>query len=86
VIFRRKGKNDEPETSETLEEAGAADVRAEGPYDSSEVDAAELEAEDRIDLGALVVTGRPGMELGLQVDEQSGVVQAVLLMLDDSAL
>jgi len=86
VIFRRKGKNDEPETSETLEEAGAADVRAEGPYDSSEVDAADLEAEDRIDLGALVVTGMPGMELGLQVDEQSGVVQAVLLMLDDSAL
>ncbi|MET9311485.1 DUF3710 domain-containing protein [Kribbella sp. NPDC003505] len=86
MIFRRKGKNDEPETSETLEEAGAADVRAEGPYDSSEVDAADLEAEDRIDLGALVVTGRPGMELGLQVDEQSGVVQAVLLMLDDSAL
>ena len=86
MIFRRKGKNDEPETSETLEEGGAADVRAEGPYDSSEVDAAELEAEDRIDLGALVVTGRPGMELGLQVDEQSGVVQAVLLMLDDSAL
>ena len=86
MIFRRKGKNDEPETSETLEEAGAADVRAEGPYDSSEVDAADLEAEDRIDLGALVVTGMPGMELGLQVDEQSGVVQAVLLMLDDSAL
>ena len=86
MIFRRKGKNDEPETSETIEEAGAADVRAEGPYDSSEVDAADLEAEDRIDLGALVVTGMPGMELGLQVDEQSGVVQAVLLMLDDSAL
>ncbi|MET9272414.1 DUF3710 domain-containing protein [Kribbella sp. NPDC003557] len=86
MIFRRKGKNDEPETSETLEEAGSADPRAEGPFDSSEVDAADLEAEDRIDLGALVVTGMPGMELGLQVDEQSGVVQAVLLMLDDSAL
>ena len=86
MIFRRKGKNDEPETSETLEEAGPADVRAEGPYDSSEVDAADLEAEDRIDLGALRVAGMPGMELGLQVDEQSGIVQAVLLMLDDSAL
>lgn len=86
MIFRRKGKNDEPETGETLEETGTADVRAEGPFDSSEVDAADLEAEDRIDLGALVVTGMPGMELGLQVDEQSGVVQAVLLMLDDSAL
>ncbi|TDO44770.1 uncharacterized protein DUF3710 [Kribbella sp. VKM Ac-2571] len=86
MIFRRKGKNDEPETGETLDETGTADVRAEGPFDSSEVDAADLEAEDRIDLGALVVTGMPGMELGLQVDEQSGVVQAVLLMLDDSAL
>ncbi|TDW86219.1 MULTISPECIES: DUF3710 domain-containing protein [Kribbella] len=86
MIFRRKGKNDEPETGETLDETGTADVRAEGPFDSTEVDAADLEAEDRIDLGALVVTGMPGMELGLQVDEQSGVVQAVLLMLDDSAL
>ncbi|TCC15327.1 MULTISPECIES: DUF3710 domain-containing protein [Kribbella] len=86
MIFRRKGKNDEPETGETLDETGTADVRAEGPFDSTEVDAADLEAEDRIDLGALVVTGMPGMELGLQVDEGSGVVQAVLLMLDDSAL
>lgn len=85
MIFRRKGKNDEPETSETAEET-AADVRAAGPFDSTEVDPADLEAEERIDLGALVVTGLPGMELGLQVDEQSGVVQAVLLMLDESAL
>lgn len=85
MIFRRKGKNEEPETSETAEET-AADVRAAGPFDSTEVDPAELEAEERIDLGALVVTGLPGMELGLQVDEQSGVVQAVLLMLDESAL
>ncbi|WP_327634269.1 DUF3710 domain-containing protein [Kribbella sp. NBC_00482] len=85
MIFRRKGKNDEPETGENLDETGT-DVRAEGPFDSTEVDADDLEAEDRIDLGALVVTGMPGMELGLQVDEQSGVVQAVLLMLDDSAL
>ncbi|MEU8227233.1 DUF3710 domain-containing protein [Kribbella sp. NPDC048915] len=87
MIFRRKGKNDEPATSETVEEETAtAEVRAEGPFDASEVDAEELEAEDRINLGALVVTGLPGMELGLQVDEQSGVVQAVLLMLDESAL
>jgi len=87
VIFRRKGKND-PETNDTdaVADEGPVDVRSEGPFDSTEVDADVLEAEDRIDLGALVVTGRPGMELGLQVDEQSGVVQAVLLMLDDSAL
>nr|WP_202888061.1 DUF3710 domain-containing protein [Kribbella solani] len=64
----------------------AVEPRAEGPFDVTEVDAEVLEADDRIDLGALVVTGMPGMELGLQVDEQSGVVQAVLLMLEDSAL
>jgi hypothetical protein len=91
VIFRRKGKNDEPATSDTVEEEKSTDVqtdvRADGPFDVSEVDAAELEADDRIDLGALVVTVVPGgMELGLHMDEQSGVVQAVLMMVDDSAL
>jgi hypothetical protein len=88
VIFRRKGKND-PETNDTdaVAEEGPLDVRSEGPFDSTEVDAdLLLEAENRIDLGALVVTIVQGMELGLQVDEQSGVVQAVLLMLEDSAL
>jgi hypothetical protein len=90
VIFRRKGKNEDPET--TGAEAGAdeatgpADPRAQGPFDSTEVDPEVLEAEDRIDLGALVITTLPGMELRLQVEEQSGQVQAILLVLEDSAL
>ncbi len=69
------------------EPAGAAvqDI-AGGPFDVTEVDPETLEAEDRIDLGALVITGLPGMELRLQVDEQSGDVQAILLVLEDSAL
>ena len=88
MIFRRKAKNDDLETSgQGLdEEAGTPEPRAEGPFDSTEVDADVLEAEDRIDLGALVITGQPGMELRLQVDEQSGQVQAILLVLEDSAL
>jgi hypothetical protein len=57
-----------------------------GPFDSAEVDTAELEADDRIDLGGLVITGLPGMELRLQVDEQTNEVQAVLMVLEDSAL
>jgi hypothetical protein len=94
VIFRRKAKNDDSEVTgpaagdeavET-EETDASGDRAEGPYDSAEVDPELLEAEDRIDLGALVITGMPGMELRLQVDEQSNEVQAVLLVLEDSAL
>lgn len=87
MIFRRKAKNEDPETTETdaaVEET--AEPRAEGPFDSSEVDPSVLEAEDRIDLGALVITGMPGMELRLQVDEQTGQVQAILLVLEDSAL
>ena len=87
MIFRRKAKNEDPETTETdaaVEET--AEPRAEGPFDSSEVDPSVLEAEDRIDLGALVITGMPGMELRLQVDDQTGQVQAILLVLEDSAL
>jgi hypothetical protein len=97
VIFRRKGKNDDAETTggffgdedeaaEAVDEDAAPVGRSGGPFDASEVDPETLEAEDRIDLGALVITGLPGMELRLQVDEQSGEVQAVLLVLEDSAL
>jgi hypothetical protein len=66
--------------------AGSGQDTEGGPFDITEVDPATLEAEDRIDLGALVITGLPGMELRLQVDEQSGDVQAILLVLEDSAL
>ena len=89
MIFRRKAKNEDLETTEATateaveDEAGTPEPRAEGPFDSSEVDAKDLEAEDRIDLGALVVTGLPGMQLQLQVDEQSGQVQAILLVLEE---
>ncbi len=86
MIFRRKAKNEDTEQTLADEEAGTPEPRAEGPFDSTEVDADVLEAEDRINLGALVITGQPGMELRLQVDEQSGQVQAILLVLEDSAL
>lgn len=67
-------------------EVEARGSRSDGPYDSSEVEHEELHAEDRIDLSGLVITGLPGMELRLQVDEQTNEVQAVLLVLEDSAL
>ncbi len=88
MIFRRKAKDEDPATTGTdaVEETAPAGARAEGPFDSGEVDPEVLEAEDRIDLGALVITGMPGMELRLQVDEQTGQVQAILLVLEDSAL
>ncbi|MEV5964458.1 DUF3710 domain-containing protein [Kribbella sp. NPDC051952] len=90
MIFRRKAKNEDVETTDLDATVDAtddgADAGGEGPYDSSELPPEALEADDRIDLGALVITGIPGMELRLQVDEQSGQVQAILLVLEDSAL
>jgi Protein of unknown function (DUF3710) len=86
VIFRRKGKDDAvDETVDTAPDPDEA-VADSGPFDSAEVDTAELEADDRIHLGGLVITGLPGMELRLQVDEQTNEVQAVLMVLEDSAL
>jgi hypothetical protein len=84
VIFRRKGK-DEPSDEPFLPDEEEALPRT-GPFDATEVDADELQGEDRIDLGGLVITGIPGMELRLQVDEQTNEVQAVLLVLEESAL
>ncbi len=86
MIFRRKGKNEDLGTETDEAGTGTADPRAEGPFDSTEVEPELLEAEDRIDLGALVISGLPGMELRLQVDEQSGEVQAILLVVEESAL
>ena len=73
------GAEPEPEvTRETGE-------RGQGPWDSAEVD---LDEEDptRIDLGGLVVKGKPGLELRLQVDEASQQIAAVLLVGPDGAV
>lgn len=79
-----------PPTTADAEAAEAArpaedDVRAKGPWDSTEVD---LDEEDptKVDLGGLVVTGRPGLELRLQVDEASRQVAAVLLIGPEGAV
>lgn len=56
-----------------------------GPWDGSE---RAVDPEDRtsIDLGGIVVKGRPGFELRLQTDQKSGDVQAVLLVAEDGAV
>lgn len=86
--FRRK-KSDQAEVEETtaaeqpeaVEEGDAVSPlgnRADGPFDISEV---ELDENDpgRVDLGSIVVTVPEGLELQLQVDEQSGQLVAVVL-------
>jgi hypothetical protein len=64
--------------------APSAGSRADGPWDASEVeDPAEG---DRIDLGALLLTGREGMELRLEVDQQTQRVVAVTCVVGQSAV
>lgn len=57
---------------------GDRNFRSQGPWDLAEVTVDEQDA-TRINLGGLIVTGRPGIELRLQVDEKSQAVAAVLL-------
>ncbi len=59
-------------------EAESLSARAHGPWDAGEVDLPEDDP-NRIDLGGLVIAGRPGLEVQMQVDEASGEVVAVLL-------
>lgn len=74
-----------PSASTPAPETGPTGVRARGPWDASEVD---LDAEDgeRVDLGGLLIKGRPGLELRLQVDEATQQVAAVMFVDKDGAL
>lgn len=84
MIFRRKDRIER--VDDPAPTAGAAPAVADGPFDAADLDPAELRTDNRIDLGGLVVSGVSGMELRLQVDEQSNEVQAVRLVLGESAL
>jgi hypothetical protein len=56
--------------------------RSNGPWDVTEVDGRD----GRLDLGALWMRGVPAMELRLEVDQESQVVNAATAVLGDSAL
>jgi hypothetical protein len=86
VKFRRSKSEqpaeDEFETTPAPEQAEPVSedpVRAQGPWDVSEV---QLDEDDpsAVDLGGLILRGKPGLELRLQVDEASQEIAAVLLM------
>jgi hypothetical protein len=56
--------------------------RSRGPFDRSEVDGLG----GRLDLGALWLTGTPGMELRLEVEQESQSLVGVTAVLGDSAV
>ncbi|HET6651573.1 MAG TPA: DUF3710 domain-containing protein [Nocardioides sp.] len=88
--FRRKPEQDASEAApEAAAEEEAPDSspegpaspggpRANGPWDITETDYDEDDT-SKLDLGSLIVTPREGLDLQLQVDEQSGQVVAVVL-------
>lgn len=57
-------------------------LREGGPWDLAEVD----EPGERIDLGSIQVKGCPGLTLQAQVDEKSGRVSLITLVLGDGAV
>lgn len=91
--FRRKSEQAASEAAP--EAAGETDApaapepatgpRANGPWDISETDYDEDDG-SKLDLGSLIVTPRPGLDLQLQVDEQSGQVVAIVLAGEQGAV
>jgi hypothetical protein len=90
VIFRRrKGAHVRPAgaVEDDFEESTVPTTHRErvGPWDSDE---REVDTEDgrAIDLGGLIITGRPGLELRLQTDQATGNVGAAMLVSKDGAV
>lgn len=83
---RKRSAADEPTVDDAQEPTPeVTGVRAQGPWDIDEV---VLDEDDptKLDLGSLVVTPREGLDLQLQVDEQSGQVVAVVMAGPEGAL
>jgi hypothetical protein len=100
-LFRRRRDEDDDEvtsdeeTTESLEDVPAVYVnvdepepdtdppfsRENGPWDASEAPEAT-----RLDLGSLQVPGYPGLEMRIEVDEETGNVVSVAAVVNDAAV
>ena len=83
--FRRKSATDAaqgesgadaPDTSGATGSLDSTATLPEGPYDAEDLPEGEVE---RVDLGSLLIAPEEARELRLQVDEESGTVQSVML-------
>jgi hypothetical protein len=99
VKFRRKSESEEPmlldvevETVDDLDDleeesagdapAGATAREAAGPFDTDEA----YSEEPRIDLGSLLLPQREGVDLQLQIEQETGQVVAVLLTAEEGGV
>src|SRR6478752_10436230 len=78
------GETGEAEAVDAGAAAGATDgaVRNAGPYDASEID----NQDGYVDLGALLIAPREGLQLRLEVEEATQRVVAVTMDLEGSSL
>jgi Protein of unknown function (DUF3710) len=98
-IFKRSKGTDRPASTDPDAAVGADEVdadetsgdeqptsvaldRSDGPFDVTEVEGRD----GRVDLGALWMRGLPGMELRLEVEQETQQVNAATAVLEDSAL
>ena len=80
---------EEPQEPEAQDEPHESFSRARGPYDVSEVERADEDADgpvDRLDLGALRFVPVDGMQLRLELDETQETVLSVHCLLGDSSV
>lgn len=82
MFRRRAGSEPDGHAPDEVGEDQTADV-ATGPWDSESPPDDGL---DRVDLGSLRVAPREGTDLRLQVDENTGEVQSVMLAAEEGAL
>jgi uncharacterized protein DUF3710 len=79
-------RREQAAAEETLRAAETlpADVRADGPWDSSEKDVGDDPA--YLDFGSLLVRGRPEFNLQLPADDDEGTIGSVVLLAEESGL
>ena len=85
--FGRKKAHDDPATPDVDTTADASEAAEESRPATGPIDVSELDPDATyIDLGSLLVQPPDGLDLRLQVDEQSGTVLTVLLVSEEGVL
>lgn len=75
---------DETDVEAVPSEPERVDVRAAGPWDSSEKDVGDDPA--YLDFGSLLIRGRPGFNLQMPVDDDQGIIGSIVLVTEESGL
>ncbi|WP_245627211.1 DUF3710 domain-containing protein [Kribbia dieselivorans] len=79
-MFGRRRKNDNSVETNTPE--SEATTRSQGPWDIAE----QPDLDERVDLGALRLQGVPGLELRLELDQNTGEVSSAHAVIADSTM